>query len=354
LDYKPPRGYVCYRAPGPIVIDGRLDDAGWKGIPWTEDFMDIEGDRQPRPRLRTRAKMAWDENYLYIAADLEEPHVWATLTKHDSVIFHDPDFEVFLNPNGDNHNYCELESNALNATWDLLLTRPYRDAGHAIDDWDIHGLKTAVHVDGTINNPSDTDRGWSIEIAWPWTSLRQLTDRPMPPDWLIPGRIPDAGPFKGHKTPPSPPSPWECWRINFSRVEWDIDIVDGKYRKAPDRKEHNWVWSPQGIVDMHQPEHWGYLQFSNKTPGSDRLSPDPTGPARDLLHRIYHAQRKFYAENGKYASALEALGLAGLTDDSFAAPPRVETTSRWFEAGIPVKNGPTVRIRADSQIVTEP
>ena len=65
--------------------------------------------------------MLWDDDYLYIAAELEEPHVWATLTQHDAVIFHDNDFEVFLNPEGDSHLYAELELNALNTTWDLLL-----------------------------------------------------------------------------------------------------------------------------------------------------------------------------------------------------------------------------------------
>ncbi len=63
--------------------------------------MDIQGDAEAEraPRFRTRAKVLWDENYLYIAAELEEPHVWATLTNHDfAVIFHDPDFEVFIDP----------------------------------------------------------------------------------------------------------------------------------------------------------------------------------------------------------------------------------------------------------------
>ena len=26
-------------------------------------------------------------------------------------------------------------------------------------------------------------------------------------------------------------------------------------------KEDNWVWSPQGLVDMHVPERWGVVQF---------------------------------------------------------------------------------------------
>src|SRR6185295_11446048 len=60
LDYSPPRDYVCCRLTEPIVIDGKLDDPAWRAIPWTDDFVDIEGDKRPRPPLRTRAKMAWD------------------------------------------------------------------------------------------------------------------------------------------------------------------------------------------------------------------------------------------------------------------------------------------------------
>ncbi|MGH7172862.1 MAG: protein kinase domain-containing protein, partial [Gemmataceae bacterium] len=79
--YVPPRGYVCYRATDPIALDGKLDDAAWKAAPWTDDFVDIEGDRRIKPRFRTRAKMLWDDNYLYLAAELEEAHVQGTYTK---------------------------------------------------------------------------------------------------------------------------------------------------------------------------------------------------------------------------------------------------------------------------------
>ena len=166
-----PRGYVCYRAAQPPKIDGRLDDAAWQAVPWTEDFRDIEGDRRPKPRFRTRAKMLWDDKYFYIGAELEEPHVWGTLTQHDAVIFNDNDFEVFIDPNGDNLEYAEFEMNALNTSWDLFLPKPYKDDGRADNSWDIAGLKTAVHVNGTLNNPTDRDTGWSVEIAIPWESL---------------------------------------------------------------------------------------------------------------------------------------------------------------------------------------
>ena len=112
-------------------------------------------------------------DYLYVGADLEEPDVWATLTTRDSVIYQENDFEIFIDPDGDTHEYYELEINALNTVWDLMLVQPYRDGGPAIDAWDIAGLKTAVHVRGTLNRPGDKDDGWSIEIAMPWKVLAE-------------------------------------------------------------------------------------------------------------------------------------------------------------------------------------
>ena len=109
-----PRRYLCYQAATPVQIDGKLDDTAWQAAPWTEYFVDIEGAAKPKPRHRTRAKMLWDDQYFYVAAELEEPHVWGTLTNHDAVIFHDPDFEVFIDPDGDSHEYYEFEINALN------------------------------------------------------------------------------------------------------------------------------------------------------------------------------------------------------------------------------------------------
>src|SRR6267154_6658070 len=168
-----PEGYVCHRASGPVTVDGNLDEAAWQAVPWTKDFRDIEGDTRPKPRFRTHVKMLWDDEYLYVAAQLEEPHVWATITQHDAVIFNDNDFEVFIDPDSDSHNYYEFEMNALNTGWDLLLKKPYKDGGPALNSWEIPGLKTAVHVDGTLNDPKDTDNGWSVELAIPWSVLAE-------------------------------------------------------------------------------------------------------------------------------------------------------------------------------------
>ena len=71
-----PRRYQCYRVGKGIVIDGSLSDPGWSGVEWSDDFVDITGDPKRAPRFRTRVKMAWDDEFLYVGADLEEPHVW--------------------------------------------------------------------------------------------------------------------------------------------------------------------------------------------------------------------------------------------------------------------------------------
>ncbi len=229
--------YSCKRATRAPHIDGHLDKPFWTHAEWTDDFVDIEGDVRPRPRYRTRAKMLWDDHALYIGAEMEEPNLWATLTEHDSVIFNDHDFEVFLDPDGDALMYLELEMNALNTTWDLLLPKPYRDGGPALNGWEIKGLQTGVHLRGTLNNPKVVDDGWSCEIAIPWTAIKEICKCDCPPKAA------------------------DVWRINFSRVEWHLNVVDGRYQKVPGTKEDNWVWSPQGVVDMHQPETWGELLF---------------------------------------------------------------------------------------------
>ena len=221
-----PLSYDCYRATTPIRIDGKLDDPAWAKAEWTSDFVDIEGTAKPAPRFRTRVKMLWDDKYLYIAAELQEPNVNATLLKHDSVIFHDNDFEVFIKPLPQTKSYFEFEMNALNTGWDLFLNNPYNENGEPDNSWDIVNLKTAVAVQGTLNNPKDTDQGWTIEIAYPLNAFDSRQHVPRPHDGTV-------------------------WRINFSRVEW----------KPGQPKEDNWVWSPQGVIDMHVPARWGYLHF---------------------------------------------------------------------------------------------
>ena len=328
-----PRSYICFRPASAVQIDGQINDPAWQAAPWTDDFVDIEGGAKPKPRFRTRAKMLWDDEFLYIAAELEEPHVSATITNRDAVIFRDNDFEVFIDPNGDNHEYYELEINALNTVWDLFLKIPYKDGGQALNTWDIAGLKTAVHINGTPNDPKDTDKGWTVEMAMPWKALGEYAHRPAPPK---------AG---------------DQWRISFSRVEWEFRIVNGQYRKVPNKSEANWVWSPQGLIDMHRPEKWGYVQFSTKQPGEESFRPDPAAPARDVLMEIYYAEKDFHKARKRWAATLDELSLSRLKELPSVPAPTIQITDEGFKASaairLPSGQDQVWHITQDSRLWTE-
>jgi len=280
--FSQPLAYRCMQPTGEMVIDGKLDE--WGSTPLTAEFVDISGRDELKPYLKTVAMLMWDSNYLYIAAEMDEPHLWATIRERDKVIYYDNDFEVFIDPDGDTHNYAEIELNAFNTVWDLFLTRPYRDGTTPLNSFDVNGLKSEIRLVGSINDPSDTDTGWVLEMAIPWKALAELT----------PGN--------------RKPYPGEYWRINFSRVHWELSVVDGNYVKK-DLPEHNWVWSPQGKVDMHMPEKWGYVFFSEETVNREEKIPEipEEEHIRHFLRELYYAQKAYYIEYKHYSDRIEYL-----------------------------------------------
>jgi hypothetical protein len=198
----------------------------------------------------------YDDRYFYVGATLEEPHVWGTLTEQNSVIFHDNDFEIFLDPDNDGRNYYEFEMNALGTMWELSLDKPYNMGGTPRSPHSLAGLISGVHVDGQLNDPtSASDGGWSVTVALPLGEA-------------------GLGQFGGQSI-----APGSAWRANFSRVQWDFRVIeDGqgskRYERVPPHgtplpqgenhwhPEKNWVWSPQAEVNMHAPEKWGWIRFT--------------------------------------------------------------------------------------------
>jgi hypothetical protein len=146
-----------------------------------------------------------------------------------------------------------------------------------------------VALDGTLNDPRDRDRGWTVELAIPWAAFAD----------------------SGRNT--VPPRAGDQWRVNFSRVEWDVDTARGSYIKRSDSSgaplpEHNWVWSPQGAVDMHLPEMWGVVQFG----GGAFREHHADDAARWQLRRIYYAERIYRQTHPGFALDLGGLGLHDL------------------------------------------
>lgn len=305
IDFNPPV-YACRYTTKPFVLDGNIEKDFWADIPYTDEFQDIEGPTLPTPRFGTRAKIAWDDNNIYFSAKLMGNEIWAYYaTQRDDVIFQDNDFEIFIDPDSDTQQYYEFEMNALNTMWDLLLTKAYRDGGKAVNAFDIKGIATAVHIEGELNNPSADNCWWSVEVVMPFTTLVECAEN---------NKKPTCGDY---------------WRVNFSRVQWKVDIIDGKYVKRTNPEtgrplpEDNWVWAPTGVINIHYPEQWGFVFFADENGNVDCTIPQNEYRKWEL-RKIYYLQKMYLEDHGHYASTLEELGAAP------SLPVTLETTSRTF------------------------
>ena len=286
-----PRQMLAYMVEeGAISVDGKLNDPAWEEVDWSEHFVDISLDQTPR--LMTRAKVRWSNKWLYVAAELEEHQIWANIShtchcqddQSDQVIFHDNDFEIFINPDGSNHNYKEFEINAVNQTWDLLLNKPYGDGGYENSSrvfgsagFDMQPplvCGTDIQPGEALNNPRVAGKHWTVEVA-------------LPMEKLLEGSLSASSPQHG-----------DFWRINFSRVEWPVLVWRDQYVKDPAHPhEDNWVWSAQGEIDMHLPERWGFLQFSRLPPGEDTLVRNNEWTVRQVSMAVYYAEHAFAADH---------------------------------------------------------
>jgi hypothetical protein len=307
---KAPKSFVAYKASEAINIDGDTSDISWSKVEWSNSFIDIEGIE--KPKYNTQVKMLWDDKYYYILAKLDEPHVWADLKQRDTIIFYNNDFEVFIDPDGDTHNYYELEINALNTVWDMFINKPYREVGNVVlNDWTLTGLKSAVKINGTINKSNDIDKGWILEIAIPWRVYKKS--------------------YFEENVPVN-----KFWRVNFSRVNWEFQITNGKYQRKKDNTgkylpEHNWVWSPMGVINMHEPEKWGYVYFSSKKAGEkDDFTIPQDEKIKWELYKLYRTQKKYYKIHASYASTIDSLTTLEIMVDGKVLKPIIENHSTGY------------------------
>lgn len=272
----PPPLYHCRYADEQPVIDGNLNDVVWQKATLIDDFKDIRGAGFPELTQGVEARMLWDKNFLYVAVKLEETDVRAKIFKRDDIVWHDNDFEVFIDPDGDGVNYFEIEVNALGTVLDLLMNHPYRSGGNFFSTWDCPGLQWAVEVCGTLNDSTDQDSFWTVEMAIPHKALSVSFN-----DGLQQGRL---------------------WRMNFSRVQWP--------RGA--KNEENWVWAPTGVVDIHMPERWAYVWLTGE-PSQSRRSHDASLQYDMEVYRflwmLFYAQQEHWSEHRCYMNRIEDFGL---------------------------------------------
>lgn len=323
--------YRCARARmKPGKLDGDLNKPFWKSGEWITQLYDIRGKDYPTPWKRTRIKMLWDEEALYVGAELEDDAIWANVGKRDQVIFVDNDFEVFLAPQDSTHRYFEIEINAANAVWDLLMDQPQRDHCHRVIGWDVRDLESAVKIDGTLNDPWAENRSWSLEMKIPWVSLRECGL-----DEIYPGKI--------------APTLGEVWRTNFLRVEWNVDVDGNRYKKKVDPEtgktlpENNWVWVPTGVVDVHLPEMWGYLVFTEN--GEPYPLPLEEDKVKMALRKVYYREHAYCCRHERFTEDLDLL----LNGEKLPYDIAVYTTPSMFEA-IACWNNQRWHIRQDGYV----
>lgn len=244
-----PRQYVAYRTVGDIFVDGKMDESSWDNAEWTDNFGHIVYWAYKNPSLNTRAKMVWDDENLYFAGYLEEPNLYAHLTKNDTIVCHESDFEIFMDVDGDARKYIEIEFNAVGTVWDMTYEKEL-DKGAlpkswawipGSEPWDVEGMRLAVRTHGTLNYPYDIDEGWAFECSIPWRTLEQHN--------LSGERLAKRG---------------TCLRVNFSRVQFNIKeewpITDWKPVRGVD-----WLWSPMLGYRAHITEAFGRVILSDKT-----------------------------------------------------------------------------------------
>lgn len=266
--------YTARRVIGPLTIDGRLDEPAWQAAERSPRFVDLVSGEPVR--YDTRAAVLWDDHALYVGFWVEEPDVTATLTERDSPIYENNDVEVFI---AGSDAYYEFEVNAFNTIYEAFfiweesyerggfagvpefarsnpLVKPFNGVGFTahprgprLGSWafDFPGLRTAVHVDGTLNQPGDTDKGWTVELAFPWSGMTWLA--------RADGRA-------------LPPKDGDTWRIDFSRFN--------QHKAPPPAKDSGgWAWSCHGIWDSHVPECFPYIHFSTLEVGAGEAPAQP-------------------------------------------------------------------------------
>lgn len=259
--------YTAYRALEPLPVDGRLTAESWRLAPRSPRFVDLISGA---PTIHdTRAAVLWDDDYLYVGYWVEEPFVAARLTERDALIWTENDVELFV---AGADAYYELEINALGTLYEAFFIwedgyersgysrapefartaegyRPWNGVGFdrhprgprlGFFRWDLPGVRSAVHIDGTLNDNTDRDRGWTVELALPWAGMGSIA----------------AGDGRA-----LPPEDGDVWRMDFSRFN--------AYREAaPAQDSGGWAMSAHGVWDSHVPELFPYVTFSTKPVGS--------------------------------------------------------------------------------------
>lgn len=195
---------VCRKALVAPVMDGSVCHPVWQAAEPTAAFRRLrqaEGEPLVSPRFGTELRCLWDEQFLYVAFQCTCPDVWATRSGRDEALWEEPVCEVFLDPLGTGRSFFEFQLNPLGTVFDSFVA----DAAQSADwqrwsRWNCPGLRTAVRVDGRLNDRTHRDEGWSAQFAIPLAALAAELGEAIRPA---------AG---------------KLWRANFCRYDYSAEL----------------------------------------------------------------------------------------------------------------------------------
>jgi len=143
----------------PPVLDGRLDDLAWTRIQGSDAFTQKLPNPGDKPSHRTRVKVLYDKEALYVGIDCEQEgtDIIARLTRRDRQVEADA-VTVTLDTREDGRSALEFEVNAAGVLADALRFNDTEISREWDEIWDARVAKTA--------------RGWSAEIRLPLRILR--------------------------------------------------------------------------------------------------------------------------------------------------------------------------------------
>ena len=232
---RPPPTLRAERAAGPIRIDGRVDEAEWQGARGTAAFVNTT-DGSPS-ELRATARVAYDDDNLYVAFEVEDDFVQNELEGADAHLWEQDAVEIMLDPGADGRNYFELQVSPTGEVFDTRYDTRRQPQPFGDVSWRSR-LRNRVTVRGTANDAAE-DQGYVAEIAIPWAS------------------------FAAGDPPAGRPAPNDTWGVNFYVM--DKRPGDGGQRSAG--------WSPTHEGDFHVPARFGRITFAPAPVAAAEASP---------------------------------------------------------------------------------
>jgi hypothetical protein len=177
VEAPPPLEAVCGRAMSEVKIDGCADEPAWKDAAAVTDFRLFI--TMQKPTEHTEVRFCYDEKFLYAVFICSDKDVFALYEEHDAWLWESDAVELFFKPTEDNPIYYEFEIAPNNAVFDARMVNTGSGGFKRWASWDCD-LRTAVTVDGTLDNWQDRDTGYCVEMAIPLDCIKEtIGDRPL-------------------------------------------------------------------------------------------------------------------------------------------------------------------------------